>query len=87
MGAGVARNCVSTTLVVGVALATGGRPTTSVGRWLAAAVLLLFIPAMTWLSVAQGLLASSPQAARSRIGRAQRHELRRTTRSCRTPLS
>lgn len=62
--ASVARNAASTALVVTVALATGFRPNATAAEWCAtAAVLLLFVLAMTWLSVALGLLAGSPQAA------------------------
>ncbi|WP_018500662.1 ABC transporter permease [Parafrankia discariae] len=62
--ASVARNAVSTALVVAVALATGFRPDATAVEWCGViVVLLLFVLAMTWLSVALGLLAGSSQAA------------------------
>ncbi|MBX7267978.1 ABC transporter permease [Micromonospora sp. Llam7] len=62
--ASVARNTVSTALVLGVAVAIGFRPAVEPLRWLAAAgVLLLFLLAVSWLSAAFGLLARTPEAA------------------------
>lgn len=62
--ASLARNLLATTLVIGVALAAGFRPTAGVTQWLAAVgVLLLFILAMSWASVALGLLARGVEAA------------------------
>lgn len=62
--ASMARNLLATVLVVAVALAAGFRPTAGVPQWLAASgVLLLFILAMSWASVALGLLARSVEAA------------------------
>ncbi|WP_307870853.1 ABC transporter permease [Micromonospora sp. C51] len=62
--ASVARNTVSTVLVLGVAVAIGFRPAVAPLRWLAAAgVLLLFLLAVSWLSAAFGLLARTPEAA------------------------
>jgi len=50
--------------VFGVALAIGFRPHAALPQWLAAGgVLLLFVVAVSWLSAAAGLLASSPEAA------------------------
>lgn len=58
------RNLLSTTLVVGVALLVGWRPTATPGEWLAATGLVIgFILAMSWVGAAAGLLASSPEAA------------------------
>ncbi|MGW6331141.1 ABC transporter permease [Nocardia rhamnosiphila] len=58
------RNMAATTVVVGVALAIGFRPTTDPLRWLAAAgVLALVVLALSWLSACFGLIASSPEAA------------------------
>jgi ABC-2 type transport system permease protein len=62
--ASVARNVVSTVLVVGVAFLIGFRPRADALDWLGAAgILLLFVLAMSWLSAAVGLLARSPEAA------------------------
>lgn len=62
--ASLARNLLATTLVVGVALAAGFRPTAGFAQWLAAlGVLLLFILAMSWAAVALGLLARSVEGA------------------------
>jgi ABC-2 type transport system permease protein len=62
--ASVARNVVATVLVVGVGLAIGFRPHATVGQWLAAAaVLVLFMTAISWLAAACGILTSGPEAA------------------------
>ncbi|WP_261575281.1 ABC transporter permease [Frankia gtarii] len=62
--ASVARNLVSTALVVAVALAIGFRPSAGVGGWLAAVgVLALFVLALSWLSATIGIIAGSPEAA------------------------
>jgi ABC-2 type transport system permease protein len=62
--ASVVRNLASTTLVLGVALAIGFRPRANALQWLAAAaVLLLFVLAISWLAAVAGLIASSPEAA------------------------
>ncbi|MGW0550753.1 ABC transporter permease [Streptomyces altiplanensis] len=62
--ASTVRNLVSTALVLGVACAIGFRPSASPADWLtAAAVLLAYITALSWLSAAVGLLAKSPEAA------------------------
>ena len=62
--ASVARNLVSTALVLGIAFAIGFRPQASVGEWLAAiGVLVLFLLAISWFSAAIGLIARSPEAA------------------------
>jgi ABC-2 type transport system permease protein len=51
-------------VVVGVALAIGFRPTASAMEWLATTgVLTLFVLALTWLSVALGLVSKSVEAA------------------------
>jgi ABC-2 type transport system permease protein len=58
------RNIVSTTLVIGVALAIGFRPSAGPVAWLGAAGLLVaWALAITWVAVWLGLLASSPEAA------------------------
>ena len=55
---------LSLVVLLAVALAVGFRPTADVGDWLAAAgVLALFTVALTWLSVALGLVAKSPESA------------------------
>lgn len=67
--ASVARNLVSTALVVAVALAIGFRPSAGVGGWLVAVgvlalfVLALFVLALSWLSATIGIIAGSPEAA------------------------
>jgi ABC-2 type transport system permease protein len=62
--ASVARNLVSTGLVLGIAFAIGFRPHASVGEWLGAlGVLVLFLLAISWFSAAIGLVARSPEAA------------------------
>lgn len=64
VAASVARNAASTVLVFGVAFLIGFRPTAGLTAWLAtAAILLLFILAISWLSAAVGMLAKSPEAA------------------------
>lgn len=64
VAASVVRNAVSTVLVFGVAIAIGFRPHAGLLPWLAAVgVLSLFVVAVSWLSAAAGLLASSPEAA------------------------
>jgi ABC-2 type transport system permease protein len=50
--------------VIGVALLIGFRPTTDPIRWIAAIGLLaMFTLALTWLSVALGLVSKSPETA------------------------
>jgi ABC-2 type transport system permease protein len=62
--ASLARNLVATTLVIGVALLIGWRPSASVLDWIAAVgMVLLFITAISWLAAAVGLLARSAEAA------------------------
>lgn len=62
--ASIVRNLIATTLVIGVALLVGWRPTGGVLDWVAAiALVLLFILAISWLSAAAGLLAGNPEAA------------------------
>ncbi|MDO3704086.1 ABC transporter permease [Micromonospora sp. C28SCA-DRY-2] len=62
--ASVARNLVSTVLVLAVAVAIGFRPARDPLNWLAAlGVLVLFLLAVSWLSAAFGLLARTPEAA------------------------
>ncbi|MET9604583.1 ABC transporter permease [Streptomyces sp. NPDC006512] len=62
--ASVARNLLSTALVLAVALAIGFRPQAGPLAFLAAAGLLLaYITAISWLAATLGLLAKSPEAA------------------------
>jgi ABC-2 type transport system permease protein len=64
--ASLARNLIATTLVIGVGLAIGWRPKASVGDWVAAAAMIvLFALALSWLATAVGLLARSAEAANS----------------------
>ena len=61
--ASLIRNLVAATIVVGVAIAYGFRPTTSPTDWLLAVGLIaLYVLAFTWLSCAVGLLVG-PDAA------------------------
>lgn len=60
----VVRNTVSTILVVAVAFAAGFRPTAGLTEWLGVAgIVLLYVLALTWISVCIGLVASGPEAA------------------------
>ena len=62
--ASVARNVVSTALVIGVALIAGFRPVADPARWLAAAGLLLALMiAISWVGACFGLLAQSVETA------------------------
>ncbi|MDP5313598.1 ABC transporter permease [Streptomyces poriferorum] len=64
VAASTARNLISTTVVLGVALLIGFRPTATPTGWLTAlAVLVAYIVALSWLSAAIGLLAKTPEAA------------------------
>jgi ABC-2 type transport system permease protein len=58
------RNLVATAVVVGVALAVGFRPTAGLPAWLAVAALVaLYVLAITFIYAALGLAASSPEGA------------------------
>ena len=62
--ASVARNAASTVVVLAVAVLIGFRPSAGPPAWLeAAAILLAFVVALSWLSAAVGLAARSPEAA------------------------
>ena len=62
--ASMARNALATALVFGVAYLTGFRPNAEPVEWLAiVAVLLIWVLAMSWLSVCLGLLAGNAEAA------------------------
>lgn len=64
VAASTARNLISTTVVLCVALLIGFRPTATLTGWLTAlAVLVAYIVALSWLSAAIGLLAKTPEAA------------------------
>jgi ABC-2 type transport system permease protein len=64
VAASVIRNVAATALVFGVAAAIGFRPQATMAGWLvAAAVLLAFILAISWLAATIGLLAKSSEAA------------------------
>lgn len=64
--ASMARNLVSTAIVVVVALALGFRPTAGAGEWLGViGMVSLFILSLSWLSATFGLLARTPDAAAS----------------------
>src|SRR5262249_38008489 len=65
-GHSLARNLIATALVIGVGLGIGWRPTGSPGGWAAAAAMIvLFILALSWLAAGVGLLARSAEAASS----------------------
>ncbi|UNK70241.1 ABC transporter permease [Microbacterium sp. H1-D42] len=62
--ASLVRNMIATAIVVGVALLVGFRPTASALEWVAAAALIaLYILALTYLFAAIGLAAGSAEAA------------------------
>ena len=64
--ASLVRNLLATVLVIGVGLAVGWRPHGSFPDWAAAAaVVVLFILALSYLAAAVGLVAGSPEAANS----------------------
>ncbi|MEU1971185.1 ABC transporter permease [Microbacterium sp. NPDC019599] len=62
--ASLVRNLLATTVVIGVALLLGFRPTADVWGWIGAiGVIALYILAITYLFAAIGLAAGSPEAA------------------------
>ncbi|MBW9210205.1 ABC transporter permease [Mumia sp. zg.B21] len=62
--ASVARNAVATTLVIGVALLVGWRPSGGPVAWLAAiGALTVFVLAISWLAATVGLIARTPESA------------------------
>ncbi|HRN29797.1 MAG TPA: ABC transporter permease [Terrimesophilobacter sp.] len=62
--ASVLRNLVATALVIGVGVLVGFRPTADLGAWVAmAALIALYILAITYLFAAIGLAAGSPEGA------------------------
>src|SRR5262249_22594535 len=61
--ASLARNLIATALVIGVGLGIGWRPTGSPGRRAAAAaMILLFLPALSWLAAGSGPPAPPAEA-------------------------
>jgi ABC-2 type transport system permease protein len=64
IAASLARNLLATALVIGVGLGVGWRPSASPARWLAAAAMIvLFILALSWFAAAFGLVVRSAEAA------------------------
>ena len=62
--ASVARNLMSTVLILAIALLIGFRPQADLLQWLAAlGLLVLFVFAFSWISAAVGLLAKSAEGA------------------------
>jgi ABC-2 type transport system permease protein len=62
--ASLARNLLATALVIAVGLGVGWRPHAGAAAWAAAAAMIVaFILAMSWLAAAFGLLVRSPEAA------------------------
>lgn len=62
--ASMARNGLSTTIVIGAAIAMGFRPTGSVADWaLTAGLLALYVLALSWLAAGLGAVASSVESA------------------------
>ncbi|WP_406051946.1 ABC transporter permease [Kribbella sp. NBC_00889] len=62
--ASVARNSVSTAIVVLASLAMGFRPSANAGEWLAAiGLLLLYVLALSWLAAGLGVIAKSVESA------------------------
>ena len=66
VAASLARNLIATALVIGVGLAVGWRPAAGAAGWAeAAAMIVFFVLALSWLAAAVGLLAGSAEAANS----------------------
>lgn len=64
VAASLARNMLATALVIGVGLGVGWRPSASPARWLAAAAMIvLFILALSWFAAAFGMVVRSAEAA------------------------
>lgn len=60
----VARNLLSTAVVIGVALAMGFRPAATWAEWMGAmAIVMAYVLVVTYLFAAIGVLAGSPEAA------------------------
>ncbi|MBP2323067.1 ABC-2 type transport system permease protein [Kibdelosporangium banguiense] len=62
--ASVTRNAMSTTVVIGAAIAMAFRPNGTFGEWLlAAGLLLLYVLALSWLAAGLGVIAGSVESA------------------------
>lgn len=62
--ASVVRNAISTTIVIGAAIAMGFRPSASLLDWiLTAGLLLLYVLALSWLAAGLGVIARSVESA------------------------
>jgi ABC-2 type transport system permease protein len=62
--ASLLRNLVATAIVIGVGVLVGFRPTADLAQWIAtAAIIALYILAITYLFAAIGLAAGSPEGA------------------------
>jgi ABC-2 type transport system permease protein len=62
----VLRNMIATSVVIAVAVALGFRPQASFAAWLIiAAILVLYMLAITWIAVICGLIAKTPESAGS----------------------
>ncbi|WP_433161003.1 ABC transporter permease [Kribbella sp. CA-247076] len=62
--ASIARNAVSTAIVIAAALAMGFRPSAGPGDWLAAVgLMLLYVLALSWLAAGLGVVAKSVESA------------------------
>ena len=66
--ASVMRNIITTAVAIGVAFAIGFRPQAGLTSWLIiAGVMIMYMLAITWLSVIGGLLAKTPESAGSML--------------------
>ena len=64
VAASAIRTCISTILVLGVAVLIGFRPAAGILAWLGVAgILFLFMLVITWVSVFFGLIANTPEGA------------------------
>ncbi|WP_308283126.1 ABC transporter permease [Pseudonocardia nigra] len=61
--ASVVRNMLSTTIVIGAAVAMGFRPNAGFGEWLLVAGLLLYVLALSWLAAGLGVIAKTVESA------------------------
>ena len=62
--ASVLRNCLSTAIVLAIAVAIGFRPSAGPPAWLGVlGMLVAFMTAVSWVAAAFGLLARTPEAA------------------------
>jgi len=66
--ASMARNIITVAVTIGVALLIGFRPQASFAGWLAiAGILLLYMLALTWISVVGGLVSSNAEAVQGKL--------------------